>query len=184
MTAAGRIIPVSMTISPIRDAAGAVVGLSNIVRGLSETQNLNKELHQRGALLQSILDAIPDGLIVIDERGLVQFFSPSAERMFGYAAPDIVGQNVSVLMPAGYAAEHDSACALLRHRRAPHHRHRPRGHRATQGRLDFPMELQIGEARIPGTQWFAGFVRDLTEREDARPSAEPSCKRSSCMSRG
>jgi two-component system, LuxR family, sensor kinase FixL len=165
--AEGRIIPVSLTISPIRDAAGAVVGLSNVIRDLSETQRLNNELHQRGALLDAILKSVPDGLVVIDERGCVQFFSPSAERMFGYAAEEIIGHNVSMLMPEPYAQAHD--LYLARYKATGERRIIGIGRVVAGRRKDgttFPMELQIGEAHTPGDRRFTGFVRDLTDREE------------------
>ena len=61
----------------------------------------------REAHLQSILDTVPDAMIVIDERGLIQSFSSAAERQFGWAAAEVIGTNVSVLMPAPYRTAHD-----------------------------------------------------------------------------
>src|ERR1700722_5229696 len=58
----GTIVPVSITVSPIRDARGAIVGVSKIARDLSEMQRVHKELRQREALLSSILDTVPDAL--------------------------------------------------------------------------------------------------------------------------
>jgi two-component system, LuxR family, sensor kinase FixL len=163
----GQTIPVSLTISPIRDAAGVVVGLSNVVRDLSETQRLNAELQQREALLDSILNSNPDGLIVIDDGGLVHFYSSSAERMFGYTAPEVIGHNVSMLMPDTYAQAHDRY--LDRYRATGERRIIGIGRVVAGRRKDgttFPMELQIGEARSLSRRRFTGFVRDLTDREE------------------
>ncbi|HMK68146.1 MAG TPA: PAS domain S-box protein, partial [Stellaceae bacterium] len=62
---------------------------------------------EREARLRSILETVPDALIIIDERGTIESFSSSAERLFGYAEREIVGQNVRVLMPEPYSSAHD-----------------------------------------------------------------------------
>src|SRR6266849_3918592 len=61
----------------------------------------------REAHLASILDTVPDAMIVIDEGGIVQSFSPAAERLFGYSAADMIGKNVKMLMPSPYRESHD-----------------------------------------------------------------------------
>ena len=119
----------------------------------------------KSALLRTILETVPDAMVVIDERGTVQYFSSAAERLFGYTAAEVRGQNVKMLMPAPYREQHDGYLRrYLTHRRAANHRHRPCRGRPAQGRQStFPMELSVGEA--PGERMFTGFVRDLTERQ-------------------
>ena len=58
--------------------------------------------------LASILNTVPDAMIVIDERGIIQSFSSAAERLFGFVAADVVGKNVKLLMPSPYRENHDS----------------------------------------------------------------------------
>ena len=67
------------------------------------------------ALLRSILETVPDAMIVIDELATVQFFSSAAERLFGYTANEVRGQNVRMLMPPPYREQHDGY--LTRYRR-------------------------------------------------------------------
>ncbi|GAB0115159.1 PAS domain S-box protein [Acidisoma sp. C75] len=163
----GRLIPVSLSLSPIHDDKGRVIGISDIIRDLSEAQYFSIVLAQHDGLFRSILDSNPDGMVVIDEAGLVQFFSHSAERMFGYTAAEVVGRNVSVLMPEPYQAAHDSY--MSRYRETGERRIIGIGRVVAGRRRDgstFPMDLQIGEARVGGVRRFTGFVRDLTERED------------------
>lgn len=163
----GRIIPVSLTLSPILGPDGAVIGISDIARDLSETQRLAVALQQREALLRSILDSNPDGFIVIDESATVKIFSVAAERMFGYAASEVVGRNISMLMPEPYAAAHDGY--IQRYRETGDRRVIGLGRVVAGRRKDgstFPMDLQVGEAMAPGERRFTGFIRDLTERED------------------
>jgi len=167
VTKDGRVIAVSLTISPIHDADGSIIGVSKVARDLSEMQRLNGALQQREALLSSLLDTVPDGLIVIDERGIVQSFSPAASRMFGFSAAEIVGQNVKILTPSSHTDAHDSY--IERYLATGERRIIGIGRVVVGRRKDgstFPMELQIGEAFVDGTRRFTGFVRDLTERQD------------------
>jgi two-component system sensor kinase FixL len=116
--------------------------------------------------LRSILDTVPDGIIVIDERGLIQSFSPAAERLFGYAEAEIVGRNVSLLMPTPYREAHDGY--LERYLRTGERRIIGIGRVVVGLRNNgetFPMELEIGEFRVYESRYFTGFVRDLTEQQ-------------------
>ena len=120
----------------------------------------------KSALLRSILETVPDAMIVIDERGTVQFFSSAAERLFGYTADEVSGQNVRMLMPPPYREQHDSY--LDRYRRTGERRIIGIGRVVVGRRKDgstFPMELSVGEANRAGPRLFTGFVRDLTERQ-------------------
>ena len=117
--------------------------------------------------MRSILDTVPDGVIVIDRHGIIQSFNLAAERMFGFASAEAVGRNVAILMPASHAASHD---AYIDHFVTTGERRIIGLGRVVVGlRKDgstFPMELQIGAVAVPGAQLFTGSVRDLTARED------------------
>jgi two-component system sensor kinase FixL len=118
------------------------------------------------ALLRSILETVPDAMIVIDEHGTVQFFSSAAERLFGYAADEVRGQNVKMLMPPPYREQHDGY--LARYRSTGERRIIGIGRIVVGQRKDgstFPMELSVGEAHQTARPLFTGFVRDLTERQ-------------------
>jgi two-component system sensor kinase FixL len=129
--------------------------------GDEDAQLLGREAH-----LRSIIDTIPDAMIVIDERGHILSFSAAAERMFGYAESDVLGENVSALMPSPDRERHDLYLArylatgtakIIGIGRVTTARHR-------DGKT-FPIDLHIGEARIGEARVFTGFIRDLTERE-------------------
>ncbi|MGU3468136.1 PAS domain S-box protein [Methylobacterium sp. C33D] len=137
-----------------------------VVLSIDAQKRAEAELRAREAHLHSILDTVPEAMIVIDEAGLIHSFSAAAERLFGYPAAEAVGQNVRILMPEPVRGEHDGY--LERYRRT-RERHIIGTHRVVTGRRQdgstFPMELAIGETRSGGKAYFTGFINDLTERQ-------------------
>jgi two-component system, LuxR family, sensor kinase FixL len=120
----------------------------------------------RAAHLQSILDTVPDAMIVIDERGIIRSFSLAAERLFGHTAADVLGKNIKLLMPSPYRENHDGY--LDRYLRTEEKRIIGVGRVVVGERSDgstFPMELAVGEMRSSNQRFFTGFIRDLTERQ-------------------
>ena len=120
----------------------------------------------REAHVQSILDTIPEAMVVIDERGIVQSFSATAQRLFGYSPAEVTGQNVKILMPLPYRDEHDGY--IGRYLRTGERRIIGIGRVVVGQRKDgstFPMELAVGEMNSGDARFFTGFIRDLTERQ-------------------
>lgn len=120
------------------------------------------------AHLRSILETVPDAMIVIDERGYILSFSAAAERMFGFKEEELLGENVSVLMPSPDRERHDGY--LERYLKTGERRIIGIGRVLTARHRDgatFPIELSVGEARIDNDRVFTGFIRDLTERQQA-----------------
>ncbi|MDR3510353.1 MAG: PAS domain S-box protein [Caulobacteraceae bacterium] len=120
------------------------------------------------ARLLSILTTIPDAMVMIDDAGVMLSFSTTAERLFGYTAQEVIGRNVSMLMPEPYRSEHDNY--LTRYMRTNERRIIGIGRVVLGQRRDggtFPMELAVGEVIIEGRHQFTGFVRDLTERQES-----------------
>jgi len=118
------------------------------------------------AHLRSILETVPDAMIVIDENGLILSFSAAAERMFGYREDEVLGENVSMLMPSPDRERHDGY--LEHYKRTGERRIIGIGRVLTARQRDgatFPIELSVGEARIDNDRVFTGFIRDLTERQ-------------------
>ena len=137
--------------------------LTNRQRAAARAQ----QLLEREAHLQSILDTVPDAMIVIDDKGAMQSFSAAAERLFGWSGAEVLGQNVDRLMPAPYHAAHDSY--LTRYLTTGERRIIGIGRVVVGQRRDgstFPMELSVGEMRVAERRFFTGFVRDLTERQE------------------
>jgi two-component system sensor kinase FixL len=128
---------------------------------------LDERVRTRTAQLQSILETVPDAMIVIDVQGSVVSFSAAAERLFGYMSDEIRGQNVSALMPSPDRERHDDY--LERYLRTNEPRIIGIGRTVVGQRRDgttFPMELSVGEV-LGEHRLFTGFVRDLTERAEA-----------------
>jgi two-component system sensor kinase FixL len=126
-----------------------------------------QELRAREAHLLSILDAVPDAAVVIDEKGIIQSFSAASERLFGYARSAVIGHNVSILMPSPYREEHDRY--MERYMATGEKRIIGTDRVVTGQRKDgstFPMKLAVGEMRSGDRRFFTGFVRDLTERQE------------------
>jgi two-component system sensor kinase FixL len=163
----GSDFPVSLTVSPIRDASGRLAGASKIVRDITERTRAEEEFRRREAHLQSILATVPDAMVVIDDRGVMQSFSATAERLFGYAPAEVLGRNVSMLMPQPYREAHDGY--LARYLTTGERRIIGIGRVVVGRRKDgstFPMELAVGETNVDGKRLFTGFIRDLTERQE------------------
>ena len=147
-------------------AAAITTGGEWFQRARERAAAINVDLQGREAHLRSILDAIPDAMVVIDERGRITSFSPAAERLFGWTAAEVAGQNVSMLMPEPYRTQHDGY--LQRYYATGEKRIIGRGRVVVGERRDgstFPMELAVGEMTTRGARFFTGFVRDLTERQ-------------------
>ncbi len=127
---------------------------------------VTKDLFLREAHLASILDTVPDAMVLIDEAGLVRSFSSTAQRLFGWTSEEMFGQNVSRLMPEPYRSAHDGY--LQRYYATGERRIIGLGRVVIGERKDgstFPMELSVGEIRTGRERYFTGFVRDLTETQ-------------------
>jgi two-component system sensor kinase FixL len=132
----------------------------------SRAAAVNRDLRAREAHLQSILATVPDAMIVITERGIMQSFSPTAERLFGWRSDEVIGRNVKMLMPEPYQEQHDGY--LDRYLTTGERRIIGFGRVVVGERKDgstFPMELAVGEMISGEQRFFTGFVRDLSERQ-------------------
>ena len=123
-----------------------------------------KDAAKLGALLESAVDAI----ITIDRRGIIEVINPAAERLFQYTPEELIGCNVSVLMPEPFRSEHDAY--LSRYLTTGEHRIIGIGREVTGLRKDgttFPMHLSVSQFEIDGEIFFTGIIHDLSERNKA-----------------
>lgn len=118
--------------------------------------------------IRAILKTAVEGIITIDDRGAVESINPAAEKLFGYQAAELIGKNVSLLMPPPFRDEHDDY--IVNYIRTGHARVIGIGREVLGLRKDgsvFPMELSISEVRLAKGRLFTGFLRDITERKRA-----------------
>ncbi len=161
----GRAIDVSLTITPVVDASGRIVGAATIARDL--TAQLDRERARRAsdARWQSVAASAVDGIIVIDAKGRIESFNPAAERLFGYRESEVVGRNVNILMPSPDHDEHDRYLAA--YLTTGHRTIIGIGRQVTGLRRDgttFPVHLSVGEMVFGGERKFTGILHDLTDR--------------------
>lgn len=153
----------------VNDPDGRPARLSGVMMNIDREKRLEDAVKTREMHFRSILDTIPDAMIVIDEHGIMQFFSSAAVRQFGYSEPEAIGKNISELMPEPDRTRHDGY--LSRYLRTGERRIIGVGRIVTGMRKDgttFPMHLTIGEMQSDGKPYFTGFVRDLTEQQQTQ----------------
>ncbi|HWI59971.1 MAG TPA: PAS domain S-box protein [Bacillota bacterium] len=125
-------------------------------------------LHDSMERLRAILQTAVEGIITIDEHGIVESINPAAEKLFGFTAQEVVGRNINLLMPSPYREEHNAYMAnYLRTGRA---KIIGIGREVFGQRKDgtvFPMDLAVSEVRLANRRLFTGFIRDITERKAA-----------------
>jgi PAS domain S-box-containing protein len=125
-------------------------------------------LRDSSVRLQNILDTVVDGIITVDERGTIESVNPAVEHIFGYAAAELVGTNVRMLLPEPDREQHDGNFASFR--TTGDASHIGAGRELTGRRKDgstFPMDLAVGEMNLAAERRFTGIVRDITERRAA-----------------
>lgn len=144
----------------LADLGATVMAEFAAVLRLGELRRTGAALHEREARLRSILETVPDAMMIFDEVGTIESFSAAAEHLFGYPAEEALGRNVSALVPsldrcAAGAGEHGAAgmgCVVAGWRKDG---------------SSFPVEITLGETRVGGRRLLTGFARDLTERQAA-----------------
>jgi chemotaxis family two-component system sensor kinase Cph1 len=118
--------------------------------------------------LRAILATAVEGIITIDEQGSIEAINPSAEKIFGFKAAEIIGRNVSCLMPSPYKEEHDAY--ITTYLTTGHAKIIGIGREVVGQRKDgsvFPMDLAVSEVHLANRRLFTGFIRDITERKKA-----------------
>ena len=162
----GSVFPMDLSVGEARDGDEPV--FIGIIRDITDRKAAEFAQRESELRLRSIIDTVPDAIVVIDAQGTIQSFSPAAERLFGYDSGEVIGRNVNILMPTPYREAHDGY--LGRYLRTGERRIIGIGRVVVGLRKDgetFPMELQVGEFAFMGSRFFTGFVRDLTERQEA-----------------
>ena len=148
---------------------------SKVEERTKELQDINRKLEQSEARFRAILDNTVDAIITIDDHGLVQSFNHGAEKLFGYQADEVIGQNVKMLQTPDVAENHDDYLSHYRETGQPHiigNGREERGRRK-DGSV-FPMYLAVSEVRLDDTLLFTGIIRDVTELREMEDSLRQS----------
>jgi PAS domain S-box-containing protein len=162
----GTIVSVALTAGPVHDETGQLIGASIISRDISELKRAESALQENATKTAAILGTMVDGVITIDERGIIDSFNTAAERLFGYAPLEVVGRNVKMLMPEPYHGEHDGY--LRNYLRTGKAKIIGIGREVVGRRKNgstFPMDLAVSEVFLGPRRLFTGIVRDLTDRK-------------------
>jgi two-component system sensor kinase FixL len=158
--------------TPCRDAEGRLRQVVVAAQDIAKTRGVIAELGEAMDRYQGILDTAVDGIITINQRGLIETFNRAAERIFGYRAAEVIGHNVSMLMPPPHRDQHDQYIDdYLRTRRK---KIIGIGREVEGLRKDgtvFPLELAVGEVSTPAGRIFTGIIRDITDRREAEAEA-------------
>ena len=163
--------PCAMFNMPVLDADGSVGWILHRAEPTPamvgrDPAEMAMALEAAEARLRSILQTVPDAMIIIDEQGRVESLSTTAEKLFGYSAAELAGRNVSVLMPSPDRGQHDAY--LRRYLRTGEKRIIGIGRIVVGERKDgttFPIHLTVGELRTGDRHYFTGFIRDLTDQQ-------------------
>ena len=150
---------------PLLDDCGEVLGAVGAFLDISGRKKAEDAVCASGERLRAIIDTAVDAIVVIDEKGVIQSINPATERIFGYAPNEVVGKNVSILMPDRDGAMHDNfIAAYLRTGKAKIIGFgREVDHRRKDGSV-FAADLAVAEWRVGGNRYFTGTIRDITER--------------------
>ncbi|MBA4344849.1 MAG: hypothetical protein C0423_22130 [Methylibium sp.] len=156
-----------------RDAQGQALRMTGTHLDITAARQAQARLIEQARHTQAILDNMVDGVITIDVRGIISSFNPAASRIFGYSPEEVIGRNVSVLMPEPDASHHDG---YLRNYMQGHQPRVIGVGRDVDGRRKsgniFPMSLAVSRVEHQGEVMFIGLTRDITERKKAEAQIE------------
>lgn len=144
-----------------------LAAVAAILAGAREQADTAQALRESEARARAILNTTVDGVVTINEHGVIETFNPAAERIFGYDAEEVVGKNVMVLMPEPYHSEHDRY--IDAYKRTGVRRIIGIGREVVGQRKDgstFPLDLAVSEVMLPNRRIFTGLLRDITERRE------------------
>lgn len=160
--------PISDSCAPICSRDGKVTGAVLVFRDVTKEYASKTALRDSATRIQTILNTVADGIITINQRGIVETVNPAAERLFGYASSEVVSQNISMLMPEPYRSQHDG---YLERYCATGEPHVIGIGREVEGRRKdgstFPMYLAVSEMKLDDQRYFVGLVHDLTASKQA-----------------
>ncbi|MCI5050618.1 MAG: PAS domain S-box protein [Rickettsiales bacterium] len=152
-----------------RDEVGDMAKAANEFKNMSEQITQQAEaIQENQAMLSAIVDNMNDGLITIDDHGIIQSYNNACEKILGHSQKEALGKNISMMMPQPYKAQHDDY--LMFYRQTGKKNIIGKGREVTGLRKDgseFPIDLSVSEINLPGRKLFSGIIRDITDRKQA-----------------
>lgn len=162
----GSNFPVLLSITSVKDTEGNLLGFMGIAMDITERKMAEKIIKDGEKRLRAIVNNVVDGIITTDEKGTVETFNPAAERIFGYNAGEITGQNVKILIPEPYKEKHDEY--MNNYIDSGIRKVIGMGRECKGCKKDgaiFPLDLAINEMFLGEKRKFTGIVRNITERK-------------------
>jgi PAS domain S-box-containing protein len=155
----------SVVIEPITGDEGQIIGYSKITRDVTDRKIMHEEIVQGRAKYQAIIETAADGIIVVNEHGIIQAFNRAAEIILGYAADEVINRNVAIFVPEPHRSHHDRNISQFRQTGEI-----SMGREVTGLRKDgsiFPIDLSIAKWHADGQCYFTAIVRDITARKES-----------------
>ncbi|MGO9174418.1 MAG: PAS domain S-box protein, partial [Rhodomicrobium sp.] len=153
-------------VRPWRAADGSIGGIVIFSEDITASLEAERALRESEERLRAIVGTAVDAIVVIDEAGEVQSINAAGERIFGYTPGEIVGKNISILMPEPHRSDHDGY--LEAYRRTGNAKIVGIGREVECRRKDgsvFAGDLAVAEWRVADKRYFTGTIRDITERK-------------------
>ncbi|MFA6016142.1 MAG: PAS domain S-box protein [Gallionellaceae bacterium] len=153
--------------APIRERSGRVIGSVMVFRDVTAESLTQQALRDSTVVIQTILDTVVDGVITIHAHtGLIETVNPSAERMFGYDAAELIGQSYFVLTPENMREERRAALAKISGADSKSNASlEQQGVGLRKDGTTFPLEMVVREMWLRGERFFTGVLRDVTLRK-------------------
>jgi len=163
----GKAVWIQATYTPIPDPKGKLLSIIEFATDISEEVENRRRLEMSEARTTAILNTVLDGIVAINQQGIIETFNPAAQRIFGYHSEEVIGQNLKMLMPKPYQDAHDGY--LSNYLESGVAKIIGIGREVVGRRKNgttFPMELAVSEMRVKGRRYFTGIVRDISQRKN------------------
>ncbi len=182
LTKGGKPIWIQASYNPTANAEGTLYKIVKFATDITAQKEAEVARHEQEARLQAIVSNAVDGIVTINDRGIIESFNAAAERLFGYSSAEAIGQNVKLLMPEPYRSEHDGY--LENYKKSGHPKIIGIGREVVGKRKDgstFPLDLAVSEIHLSGRRAFTGILRDITERRAIETQLEQTAIQMECI---